>query len=252
MSALSTFVAHVKSQANAQQQTQDQTTTDDQSQCCDEPGTATLTEPKDHVQPAPEIQVCQNEPEVCQDNETNNQGVDNPQCVPGQPEVPQEALAPPARSDGTGGAGGTGDSSNDPQYANPEICNRDADGIPLQDTFHWQHYWIRDGQVEAGMHPQQGGDPGYSGGLMSDTAMDNHHGDGDKPGSTCVPASQEMGRRGDFVDKECLDRALEQGTPTGKWYPGHTCGTVARDTLEGCVKQPPPEELNVEDGGGME
>jgi hypothetical protein len=138
---------------------------------------------------------------------------------------------------GAGGAGSTGP---------VEVCHRDADGIPLQDEFDWQHYWLRTQDREAGVHPQRGGSPGYSGGLWSDTAIDDHTGAGNSPGSTCEPVETYAGVD---VDPACVDQELQPGRPTGKWFPkANDCQSEVDRIIAKCRKEASP----IEDGAGYE
>jgi len=124
-----------------------------------------------------------------------------------------------------------------------EVCNRDADGVPLQETFDWQHYWLRTPQTEAGMNPAEGGDPGYSGGFLSETAIRDHTGAGRKSDATCRPVEQYDMIRGYPptssvpYDQECVNQELQSGRATGKWVPFmNDCRAEVDAILETCRK----------------
>lgn len=124
-----------------------------------------------------------------------------------------------------------------------EVCTRDAD-VP-GNVVGIQHEWIRTREKEAGMGPQDGGVPGQDGSnpeetspVGTPTSVNDHTGQGNKPGSTCKTVPD--------VDKNCVNNELELGRPLGDWSPNNNCQEFVKEVIENCTKDP---NLEKKDGG---
>jgi len=111
-----------------------------------------------------------------------------------------------------------------------ERCSRVAD--PPLGNLGVEHQWLRTDSKEAGMGPANGEVPGVESGRISDnlpytdTRINDHTGEGDKPGSHCEPVNN--------VDAECVNEELEIGKELGAWSAWNNCNTFANEVLENC------------------
>ena len=138
-------------------------------------------------------------------------------------------------------------SETEPTTAQPgvEVCARVAD-LPGNSVLGVEHWWIRTPNMERGMGPATGGVPGRD--SVPDvpgsrTAVNDHTGQGNDAGSTCVPAG-EFNPRWRNVDQSCVESASPLGRSTGRWVPPvNDCHTWVEETMEGCR---PQEEIEAD------
>jgi RHS repeat-associated protein len=97
------------------------------------------------------------------------------------------------------------------------------------------HYWIRTDTKEAGLGPARGGVPGHGGSDYPGipTTINDHSGEGAKPGAECEEVPNE--------DENCVNKELAIGQNEGRFLilpPGRTCGNVVSDILDKCSTKP--------------
>jgi hypothetical protein len=119
------------------------------------------------------------------------------------------------------------------------LCRRVAN-LPGNQIFGVEHWWIKTPGLEAGMGPAQGGVPGHGGSdspYVTQTAITEHAGEGEKAGSTCEWVG-ELNRFGAHqwakVDRDCVERELQIGRPTGRWTPLNQCQSTIEEALDKC------------------
>jgi hypothetical protein len=112
-----------------------------------------------------------------------------------------------------------------------ELCMRTAD-LPVARELDLKHHWLRTGEREAGMGAEGAGVPGRNSDspYVTETAVNDHTGEADKPGSRCVPIKD--------VNEACVTRELQDGRKLGRWSPTNQCQTFAAEVLERCSTKP--------------
>jgi uncharacterized protein RhaS with RHS repeats len=112
-------------------------------------------------------------------------------------------------------------------------CCRDVEVGGWQQTtaeaFGLQHCFIKTDLYERGMGPADNG-PLPACPLGVDTAVVDHSGQSDDPGTSCVEIT--------WVEEECVDQQIaDLGRSTGGWKPWNNCNTFVDDVFDQCRKK---------------
>ena len=127
-----------------------------------------------------------------------------------------------------------------PPPSGVEVCERPAD-LPVAKQLGIPHRWLRTPEMEAGLGPATGGVPGQGVTQYYDevrnwpkgTTINDHAGQGDLPGSTCVEVRN--------IDKECVNLQLSHPDNRGLWMPPyHDCHQEVNRILSECSTLPKP------------
>ena len=124
-------------------------------------------------------------------------------------------------------------------------CCRDVEVSPFIDTasrlFGLQHCFVKTDTLERGMGPADAG-PLPTCPLGVPTAVVDHTGQSDDPGTTCVEIPD--------ANETCVNSQLDLGRATGRWGPNNNCNTFADEVIQNCQPKcdkeplPPPFTLS--------
>lgn len=126
------------------------------------------------------------------------------------------------------------------------LCKRPAD-LPVNRSLphdaRLEHHWLKTDRIERGMGPADGRVPGERGNSdlpLSRTTVNDHAGKSRESGVECVELPS--------IDPSCVEKELELGRETGRWWVDNHCQTFAARVIETCHRGDPGDEPEPVDG----